>query len=729
MSISFSGLASGLDTSSWIKSLTALKQAKVTVLQEERETLVSAKDTLASIRSFFSSFRSTIEKITDTRFNIPTMDLFAQNLAVSANMNVLTATATHEAEEGKYEISVDKLATQTQAVSGNRYKTTRVETTTATLDTKLSTLGIGAGNILVTVPSDGLQRGMKIEENDTLQSLINKFKEVGVEANFNEATGTFSMNIGSNDIDDIGHTGIVDVLHLTDVNKGYKTSKLQIENITTEFNPAEEDTLLNYFGVESGTIEIVHNDNTYNFTIDKNTTTFGDLLTFFESKGIEASLSNGVLSFDNVEITNNGTTNFTTALGLDSEVAERSQVSNNLSYETTIVDVTVADEETLLNDLTGVNITSANVQVTNSNGEVNTINLTSASTLGDLLEGMEDAGLSTTINPDGTIEITGGTITGGTFDAITALGLNDTPYTAFVSGNALTETVTVPEIVTTATEFVDDLNISEGLLKIEDAEGEMHYMVIRDGLSIGEFIQDLGNIGLLGELDEETGVLTITGGVVHELTQSEINSLDAATLNGIDPQYRYVSDILDVLFPDLPAATGTVQTFAMSRALSRNVTNTILAEADTTTLGSLGLTGNETATFDVLGSNVNVNVTTGMTINQFIAALDAKGISASFDEDTHRLTINNAKLTSTGTLADALQLTTTESNKYTASIATYADSTVTIYATEATTLEQLGITANQTIKYYDETGQVGSLDAKSKRLRYYCCNRKRCNQT
>ena len=79
MSISFSGLASGLDTSSWIKSLTALKQAKVTVLQEERETLVSAKDTLASIRSFFSSFRSTIEKITDTRFNIPTMDLFAQN--------------------------------------------------------------------------------------------------------------------------------------------------------------------------------------------------------------------------------------------------------------------------------------------------------------------------------------------------------------------------------------------------------------------------------------------------------------------------------------------------------------------------------------------------------------------------------------------------------------------------------------------------------------------------
>ena len=37
MSISFSGLASGLDTSSWIESLVALKRAKVTVLQEQKE--------------------------------------------------------------------------------------------------------------------------------------------------------------------------------------------------------------------------------------------------------------------------------------------------------------------------------------------------------------------------------------------------------------------------------------------------------------------------------------------------------------------------------------------------------------------------------------------------------------------------------------------------------------------------------------------------------------------
>ena len=37
MTISFSGLASGLDTSSWVESLVKLKQAKIDTLQEEKE--------------------------------------------------------------------------------------------------------------------------------------------------------------------------------------------------------------------------------------------------------------------------------------------------------------------------------------------------------------------------------------------------------------------------------------------------------------------------------------------------------------------------------------------------------------------------------------------------------------------------------------------------------------------------------------------------------------------
>ena len=57
------------------------------------------------------------------------MDLFAQNIATSANLKVLTATTTDEAEEGTYKVKVDKIATATKATSKYNYMTTIVETT------------------------------------------------------------------------------------------------------------------------------------------------------------------------------------------------------------------------------------------------------------------------------------------------------------------------------------------------------------------------------------------------------------------------------------------------------------------------------------------------------------------------------------------------------------------------------------------------------------------------
>ena len=86
MTISFSGLASGLDTSSWVESLVALKQAKVETLEEEKDTVLLSQETLNNIKSFFSSFRNLIEKVTDAKFGVASMDLFAQNLATSSNL-------------------------------------------------------------------------------------------------------------------------------------------------------------------------------------------------------------------------------------------------------------------------------------------------------------------------------------------------------------------------------------------------------------------------------------------------------------------------------------------------------------------------------------------------------------------------------------------------------------------------------------------------------------------
>lgn len=118
MAISFSGLASGLDTSSWVESLVALKQAKIDTLEEQKETVLLSRETLNNIKSFFNSFRSVIEKVTDAKYGVASMDIFAQKLATSSDLNILTASATTEAEEAEYNVLVDNLATSTEAVSG-----------------------------------------------------------------------------------------------------------------------------------------------------------------------------------------------------------------------------------------------------------------------------------------------------------------------------------------------------------------------------------------------------------------------------------------------------------------------------------------------------------------------------------------------------------------------------------------------------------------------------------
>ena len=330
MSISFSGLSSGIDTSSWVESLVALRQAKVTKLEEEKESVVSIQDVLSNIKSFFTSFRSTIEKVTDAKFGIVSMDLFAQNLATSSNINVLTGTATTEAEEATYNIQVDKLASSTEAASNQNFTTTVIETATATLGTKLSDIGVKTGQIGVT--SNGNQYKISITEEDSIKSLIDKLQAVGVDANYNEKTGIFSANIDASDIDDsISNTGIVDAFHLSDSVGGYGSGKLETSDTDTLVTTATGSTKLRMLGVEAGTLTMEANGAEYSFQVtDK--TTIQEFVDAMKSVNIDASFNNGVLSIVDAEITDEGTTNIISALGLETKVNQNTQTSGGLSY-------------------------------------------------------------------------------------------------------------------------------------------------------------------------------------------------------------------------------------------------------------------------------------------------------------------------------------------------------------------------------------------------------------
>lgn len=700
MSISFSGLASGLDTSSWVESLVALKKAKVNTLEEEKKEVQSLQETLTQIKSFFSSFRSMLEKVTDAKFGVASMDLFAQNLATSSNLEALTASATTEAEEATYNVLVDKLASETKANSNYSYMTTIVQTTTATGDSKLINLGVKTGTIGVTV--NGVEHGINITENDTLSTFIEKLKNIGVNASFNEDSGIFSIDVSADAINDIDKTGIKDALHLSGVNEGYTSNSLQTSKTDTIFSAATEITKLSELGVKDGIVTITANGANYSITIN-GTTTLGEFINELNKNHIDSTLDkDGIFTISDAEITNEGTTDIKNALGLDSSIYGKTQITGNLTHQTTITQTTLATSDTLLKDLEGgENIKDGDtVIVKNSNNEYTTITVGTSTTLGNLLGEISNAGLYAARKADGTIEITGGTIEGGTFKAEDVLGLTREPYSAIVTGKPLTETVEVHKLVDLQTKLVDDLKVKEGYLEVTDANGNKYYEKIYSGQTIADFMTDMGNLGIQTSLDEETGVLTITGGAFKTLSDADVKALVAnATIVEPDTRYQQGTNLLACLYGADTISTDQItvaSTYSKTKALRHTVTNTINATKNTT-LDKLGLSANGTATFDVRGESRTINLTTTMTISDLMSQLKDAGIGSSFNEDTSRLTIENATITGgTSDLATVLDLTTTISGKYVTSSELYVSDTITVDATRDTLLKDYGISDTMT---------------------------------
>ncbi len=715
MSISFSGLASGLDTSSWVESLVALKKAKVTSLEEQKKEVLSLQETLSQIKSFFSSFRSMLEKVTDAKLGAgSSMDLFAQNLATSSNLEALTAAATSEAEEATYNVKVDKLATETRANSNYSYMTTIVQTTTATADSKLINLGVKAGNIGVTV--NGVKHGISITENDTISTFIEKLQNIGVKASYNEKTGIFSVDVSATAIDE-GNTDIVKALHLGGVNEGYTSKDLTTTKTDTVYSAATESTKMSELGVKAGTVTIRANDKDYNITIS-NTTTLGNFIKALNDNKIEATLDKtGVFTISDATIKNEGGTGILNALGLAVDIYGKSQVTGNLKHETITTQTTTATTSTKLKELEGGSgiKDGQTVIVKNSNNKLTTITVGTTSTLGDLLTGLTNAGLYAALKSDGTVEISGGTITGGTFKAEEVLGLEKEPYTAMVTGKPLTETVEVHKLVDLSTRLVDDLKVKEGYLEVTDANGDKYYEKIYSGQTIADFMTDMGNLGINTKLDDKTGVLTITGGSFKTLTDADVQALIADhKITETQDRYKKGTNLLECLYGSGTISTDHItvaSTYSKTKALRHTVVDTVRATNETT-LGKLGLTANGTAIFKVRGEDRTITVKTDTTIDGLITKLQEQGIAASWDEDNSRLTIENATLTGgTSNLANVLDLTTTVAGKYVTSSGLYAKETVAVDATRATTLDKYGIAnsmseADRTLKIYDSEGNL-----------------------
>ena len=262
MTISFSGLISGLDTSSWVEALVSVRQEKVTSMQSKLEEYQTTKETLNSTKTLFTDLRSALEKLTDYKFG-GSFDLFAKNTAVSSNEDLFTATVASGATRQIYDINIQQLATYTKAVSS--------EPASAVADdsTELSNIGITEGSFTVYV--DGVKTAINIEDGDTVGDLKSQLAQAGIKAEIDD-TGVLSLSAydGISSVD-IGATtdssNISSLLGLTKQEDGSYASTSSLFKASTASVLTSADSGFNQ-QITAGTFTI--GDAT--FTIDENTT-------------------------------------------------------------------------------------------------------------------------------------------------------------------------------------------------------------------------------------------------------------------------------------------------------------------------------------------------------------------------------------------------------------------------------------------------------------------------
>ena len=316
MAISFSGLASGLDTSSWVEALVSVKQADVSKIQNTLLKQQTTKSVLNDTRSTVSSLRTAIEKLTDAKFG-GTFDLFERVSAQSSNADIFTATVTPGAKKQNYDISVEQLATCTKATSASP------ASYIADDSTKLTDLGIGVGSISTYV--NGQKHSVLIGEEDTIGDLKAAFEGIGINFNVDEngvitlaaANEEDSLHIGAT----TDSSNFFSLLGLERDDNGVYTSsnavyKASISSVLVNENAGFKEQ------IKAGTFTI--GDET--FTINENTTLSSVIAAINSSDKAQATAywddSTGKLTitstkegatYINIEA---GTSNFTDVMGL-----------------------------------------------------------------------------------------------------------------------------------------------------------------------------------------------------------------------------------------------------------------------------------------------------------------------------------------------------------------------------------------------------------------------------
>lgn len=170
MAITFSGLASGLDTSSLVDSLMELERAPLERLEVDKTWQSTRLSAFKQFDSLLNSFLSNVKGLGDR-------DQYYRMSANAASEDFFTVSASNEASVGNYQIEVSSLS-QVQKSYSNTHDGTGNDIGFSSKDDNI----LGTGDIIFAV--NGTNHTITLDtENSSLQGLMDAINEADIGIN------------------------------------------------------------------------------------------------------------------------------------------------------------------------------------------------------------------------------------------------------------------------------------------------------------------------------------------------------------------------------------------------------------------------------------------------------------------------------------------------------------------------------------------------------------------
>jgi len=168
MTVSITGLGSGLPIDEWVSKLVGIKQGQIDTISTEKTFLTNSNSAISTVKSAYSSLLSSLQTVTDAAFG-STTDVFAQKKVSTADSAIVSASVSSLASKQTVNVFVSQLATNTKVESTSATPITG----SITRDTKFSSLANGeakAGTMSVFV--DDEKFSIDIASTDTIGGIL-----------------------------------------------------------------------------------------------------------------------------------------------------------------------------------------------------------------------------------------------------------------------------------------------------------------------------------------------------------------------------------------------------------------------------------------------------------------------------------------------------------------------------------------------------------------------------